>query len=212
MNKTHETDEFVVYDEVLPPDQLAAVWAAVQQEEYLMPHISGWSKVWRLTDGTCIGSRDYESSSEAPLPGYAELMKSMFCHLASAHQNIVSGWDRITIRSYLYPRGTKLSWHNDLGYRGAAIFYVHPEWASTWGGELFIARTPPSTFVVPPHLDHRQEDDFLASYGMGTYITCKPNRLVLTKAGVWHSINRVDEDAGDHCRASVVGFFKDGAS
>jgi hypothetical protein len=28
------------------------------------------------------------------------------------------------------------------------------------------------------------------------------------KPGVWHSINRVDDDAGDHCRTTVVGFFK----
>jgi len=211
MTKTIETEDFVVYDDVLPPDQFAAVWAAVQQEEYLMPHISGWSKVWRLTDGTCIGSRDYDSSS-GQMPGYAELMNSMFANVASAHPVIVPGWDRITVRSYLYPRGTKLSWHNDLGYCGAAIFYVHPEWASTWGGELLLARTPPANSVAPPHLDHREEDRFLSTYGMGTYITCKPNRLVLTRAGVWHSINRVDDDAGDHCRASVVGFFKEGAS
>ena len=54
------------------------------------------------------------------------------------------------------------------------------------------------------------EDKFLSAHGFGTYVTCKPNRLVLTRPGVWHSINRVDDDAGDHCRASVVGFFKEG--
>lgn len=209
MIKLHETEDFVVYDDVLPPDQFSAVWAAVQNEEYMMPHISGWSKVWRLTDGVCLGGRDYDTSKGVP-EGYASLMNSMFTNIAKAHPAIVPGWDRMTIRPYLYPRGTKLSWHNDLGYVGAVIFYVHPEWASTWGGELMIARTPPCATVPPPHLDHREEDKFLGAYGTGAYITCKPNRLVLTRAGVWHSINRVDEDAGDHCRASVVGFFKEG--
>lgn len=211
MIKLHETEDFVVYDDVLPKEQFAAVWGAVQHEEYMMPHISGWSKVWRLTDGVCVGSRDYDTSKGVP-EGYVSLMNLMFTNVASAHPAIVPSWDRLTIRSYLYPRGTKLSWHNDLGYAGAVIFYAHPEWASTWGGELMIARTPPCESVPPPHLDHKEEDRFLETYGMGTYITCKPNRLVLTRAGVWHSINRVDGDAGDHSRAAVVGFFKEGPS
>jgi hypothetical protein len=208
MNKLVETEDYVVYDDVLETPQFEAMWNAVQQEEYLMPHISGWSKVWRLTDGTCIGSRDYDSS-KCPIGNWADLMNMMFTNVAHAHANIIPKWANIIIRSYLYPRGTKLSWHNDLGYAGAAIYYVHPEWASTWGGELFIAKTPDESNYSPPHLDHRREDSFMAAYGVGTYITCKPNRLVLTRPGVWHSINRVDDDAGDHCRASVVGFFKE---
>lgn len=208
MIKLLETEDFVVYDDVLEKPQFEALWAAVQNEEYLMPHISGWSKVWRLTDGTCIGGRNYDSS-KCPFGNYVDLMNVMFTNVARAHSNIVPSWSSIVIRSYLYPRGTKLSWHNDLGYAGAVIYYVHPEWASTWGGELFVAKTPPCEGHVPPHLDHRREDEFLATYGLGTYITCKPNRLVMTKPGVWHSINRVDADAGDHCRASVVGFFKE---
>lgn len=210
MIKLFETEDCVVYDDVLEPEQFGAMWGAIQHEQYLTPHVSGWSKVWRLTDGTGVGGKDYESSG-CPYGNYVDLMNMMFMNVAKAHPAIVPAWEGITIRPYLYPRGTKLSWHNDLGYAGAAIYYVHPEWGSTWGGELLIARTPPNTDTLPPHLDHKFEDAFLGTYGAGTYITCKPNRLVLTKAGVWHSINRVDADAGDHCRASVVGFFK-GAS
>ena len=51
------------------------------------------------------------------------------------------------------------------------------------------------------------EDKFLEHYGCGHYITCKPNRLVFTKGGVWHSVNRVDKDAGDHVRMTIVAFF-----
>ena len=210
MIRAHETEDFVVYDDVLEPTQFDAVWAAVQQEEYLMTHISGWSKVWRMTDGQCIGGRSYEAS-KGPFSNYVDLMNFMFTQVAKNHPGLVPGWDSLVIRPYLYPRGTKLSWHNDLGYAGAVIFYCHPEWASTWGGELFIAKTPVSSSMAPPHLDHRMEDKFLSAHGFGTYVTCKPNRLVLTRPGVWHSINRVDDDAGDHCRASVVGFFKEGS-
>lgn len=207
MIKLVETEDFVVYDDVMDADQFSATWSAVQSEQYAIPHIGGWSKVWRATDGTGMGSRDYDSDT-APFGNYMDAMNFYISNAAKIHDRLVPSWDKLILRSYLYPRGTKLNWHNDLGYKAAAIFYVHPEWASTWGGELMLARTPEAGDMPPPHLDHREEDKFLSVFGMGTYITCKPNRLVLTRAGVWHSINRVDADAGDHCRAAVVGFFK----
>lgn len=207
MIKTAESESFVIYDDLLGQEELALVWRAVQSEQYAIPHISGWSKVWRATDGSPLGGKNYESQDK-PFNNYMDAMYFYISNAANANPGIVPSWSSLTLRSYIYPRGTKLNWHNDLGYTAAAILYIHPEWASTWGGELMIAKTPESVNLPPPHLDHREEDKFLETYGMGTYITCKPNRLVLTKGGVWHSINRVDPDAGDHCRASVVGFFK----
>lgn len=207
MIKTAETENFVIYDDVMDKDQFSMIWKAVQSDEYAIPHISGWSKVWRATDGTPMGTRNYESSGK-PFGNYMDAMDFYISNAAKSNPGILASWDTLILRSYIYPRGTKLNWHNDMGYKAAAIFYVHPEWAGTWGGELMIANTPPCAEFPPPHLDHREEDRFLETYGMGTYITCKPNRLVLTKGGVWHSINRIDPDAGDHCRVSVVGFFK----
>lgn len=208
MIKVIENEDFVIYDDVLDQQQFDAVWAAIQQENYLMPHVSGWSKVWRLTDGICVGGKDYEIA-DAPFGNYMDLMQFVITNTAKLHEDILNKWSSLMTRSYLYPRGTKLNWHNDVGYAGAAIFYAHPEWASTWGGELMLAKTPPDWCVPLPHLDHKAEDKFLENFGYGIYITCKPNRLVLTRPGVWHSINRVDADAGDHCRATVVGFFKE---
>lgn len=207
MIKITENEDFVVYDEVMDDNQFSLVWNAVQAEEYAMPHMGGWSKVWRATDGSPIGSKNYEPSDK-PFGNYMDAMNFYISGAAKMHPSIVPSWDKLMLRSYLYPRGTKLNWHNDMGYLAAAILYVHPEWASTWGGELMIAKTPDRPDLPSPHLDHREEDRFLETYGMGTYITCKPNRLVLTRGGVWHSINRIDADAGDHCRAAVVGFFR----
>jgi hypothetical protein len=207
MIKLIENDDFVVFDDVLEQQQFEEVWKAVQSEEYLNPHINGWSKVWRMTDGSPLGSRDYDTLN-APFNNYMDLMQFFIVNAAKT-QNFLGEWSKLILRSYLYPRKTKLNWHNDLGYAGAAIFYAHPEWASTWGGELMLAKTPTGVNLPAPHLDHRQEDKFLETIGLGTYITCKPNRLVITRPGVWHSINRVDEDAGDHVRATVVGFFKE---
>lgn len=207
MIRVTETPDFVIYDDVLEKDQFELVWNAIQSENYVIPHISNWSKVWRITDGYCLGSKEYYVKN-APFGNYMDLMHFVFSNVSKLHENIIPPSD-IILRSYLYPRKTKLNWHNDLGYTGAGIFYAHPYWASTWGGELMLARTPKDYPVTPPHLDHTSEDKFLNHYGLGTYIAAKPNRLVLTKAGVWHSINRVDDDAGDHCRSSVVAFFKE---
>lgn len=208
MKKTLETEDFVIYDNVLDENQFKEVWQSVQREDYTTPHINGWSKVWRLTDGSCIGGKSYDIA-QAPFNNYMDLMQFIIINAVKLNENLVNEWTKLTLRSYLYPRNTKLNWHNDLGYKGAAIFYAHPFWASTWGGELMLARTPQNSHVPSPHLDHDFEDKFLEFHGYGTYITCKPNRLVITRPGVWHAINRVDPDAGDHCRATVVGFFKE---
>lgn len=207
MIKLIETDDVVVYDDVLDREQFENTWRAVQSDNYTTPHIGGWSKVWRATDGAPLASGNYDTEN-APFGNYMDAMSFYIMNAAKLHEKVVPSREKLTLRSYIYPRGTKLNWHNDMGYSAAAIFYVHPEWASTWGGELMLARTPERTEFPPPHLDHREEDKFLEVFGAGMYITCKPNRLVITRGGVWHSINRVDADAGDHCRAAVVGFFK----
>lgn len=208
MKKVTETKDFVIYDDVLDENQFKNVWNSIQSDEYVFPHVSSWTKVWRLTDGSPIGTRDY-GLLEKPYKNYMDLMFLLITEAAKKHSEIILPWNNMALRSYLYPRDTKLNWHNDQGYKGAAIFYAHPYWGSTWGGELMIAQTPETDHVSPPHLDHRMEDAFLNQYGIGTYINSKPNRLVLTRPGVWHSINRVDKDAGDNCRATVVAFFKD---
>ena len=207
MIKLIDTDDFAIYDEVMEAEQFFTVWQQVQQEEYSFPHMGGWLKVWRVTDGSPIGTRNYDVSDK-PFGNYMDVMNFYITNAAKSHPKIIPQWDELTLRVYIYPRGTKLNWHNDAGYKGAAIFYIHPEWASTWGGELMLAKTPEKMDFPPSHLDHRAEDRFMERFGFGSYITCKPNRLVLTRAGVWHSINRVDDDAGDHCRVAVVGFFK----
>lgn len=207
MIKTLESDEFVIYDSVMEQDNFQKLYKALQSDTYSIPHIQQWLKVWRLSDGMAMGTTSYYMK-DAPFNNYMDAMLHYFVELAKIHPNIVGDYDGICLRSYLYSRDTKLNWHNDKGYVAAGIFYCHPYWASTWGGELMLAKTPAYQGEIPnPCLDHTFEDKFLEHFGYGQYITCKPNRLVLTKGGVWHSINRVDKDAGDHARTSVVCFY-----
>jgi Rps23 Pro-64 3,4-dihydroxylase Tpa1-like proline 4-hydroxylase len=133
--------------------------------------------------------------------------------LGKENPEIIKEYEDVTYRSYIYPRGCKLSWHDDsTTYCGAMTFYTHPKWGSTWGGELIVAEVPPPEKVFKhspckPHISHEWEDDYINLYGIGQFINPKPNRMVLMAPGVYHSINRVDPDAGDHPRCSIVGFF-----
>ncbi len=211
MKKTLESNEYVVYDDVLEQQHFNMVRTSAEAEDYSIPHIEKWLKVWRISDGLTMGSKQYTfSKNESNIPNnHIGFMYNIFNDAAKNNCEVCGDWNKIILRSYLYGRDTKLSWHNDAGYCSAGIFYCHNYWGSTWGGELMLARTPilQDGQVPNPCIDHVFEDKFLEYYGFGQYITCKPNRLVLTKGGVWHSINRVDKDAGDHVRMTIVAFF-----
>jgi hypothetical protein len=209
MKKIIESKDFVVYDDLLDSETFKKINHFVQQEKYSIPHIESWLKVWRMSDGLTMGSRpyNYDKNEEVQSDNYMGYIFNYFKQLSELHEGVIGDWKKITLRSYLYGRDTKLSWHNDAGYAGAGIFYIHSYWGSTWGGELMIAQTPNVESIPDPSIDHSFEDKFLEHYGLGQYITCKPNRIVLTKGGLWHSINRIDKDAGDHIRMSIVAFF-----
>jgi len=106
-------------------------------------------------------------------------------------------YDNISARSFLYPQGTSLSWHEDgPKYSGAYAFYAHPEWRSQWGGELLVAdestRFQNSTrddlisltreggalkakrTRLPLFLDDSRQDAVLSKLGAGRYIAPKP--------------------------------------
>lgn len=198
------SEKFGVYDEVFTPEEQKMLWQYVQDADYTTPHAGKWTKVWRLNDALVMGGTP-SYYSHRPFGNALDLITFYAEKFADRH-DFLTEWSEISIRPYLYPRNTKLSWHNDAGYAGALIFYVHPYWSSSWGGELMIAQTPPGGFTAP-HLDRADQDRFLEMFGMGQYISAKPNRAVITGANVWHAINRVDADAGDNIRASIVCFF-----
>ena len=123
-------------------------------------------------------------------------------HLAELVGKEGDDWDEISYTPYIYGAGTKISWHDDTGYRAAAIFYCHPEWNPFWGGELMLANTPRIEDVQLPAgnsdlINRGFTSALLNHFGNGTYILPIPNRLAFTRTGVWHCINRVDSAAGD---------------
>ena len=134
------------------------------------------------------------------------------------------------MRAFLYPQGTGLSWHLDLGrYSGAYIYYAHPQWNVKWGGELMVAddpaqeagsarldpHDPTTSSIYQPdksmrfgqHLDNAWENEKLMETGTGRYVMPKPNRLVIVALGCAHCVNPVAQAAGDKVRATITGFF-----
>lgn len=52
-------------------------------------------------------------------------------------------WNAFSLTTFLYSAGGGLGWHeDDAQYKGAYIFYAHPEWKSNWGGEFCVINTP----------------------------------------------------------------------
>lgn len=209
MKNVIKNSKFSVYDNVLEKEYLDELWKHFQQEPFSIPHLKNWLKIWRPNDGTTYGSNYYNKKPESGIMSY---VWQYLVAVAEHNEDIIGkrdeDWNEMRLRFYFYPRGSKISWHNDFAYTGAMIYYVHPHWGSTWGGELFIAETDEG-YSSPnqPAFDRSAEDKFLSENGLGYYIMPKSNRIVVTKGGIWHSTNRVDDDAGDNCRCSIVTFF-----
>ncbi|MEE8202846.1 MAG: 2OG-Fe(II) oxygenase [Alphaproteobacteria bacterium] len=254
MKLVTKTSAFAVFDDVLSPPAFDQVWQYVQRENYQSVHHQMWLKAWRLGDGAPLaGPVIFSDRTTARVANNVEsddLLPDELVHnfvyptgrqvdpltetmLAQegAWGELVGRkgreWVGFTVRAFLYPQGTALSWHLDLGrYSGAYIYYAHPYWNVKWGGELMVADDPtrdaggdphdPTTASIyqpdksmrfGQHLDNEWENERLMEIGAGRYVVPKPNRLVIVGLGTAHCINPVSNAAGDNARATITGFF-----
>ena len=243
MKLVAETSQFHVYDDVLSEKDLRAVWQYVQLESYVPVHHTEWVKVWRISDGIPLGASTgvlYKapatSTGERVYPTHTgldrllEALGGQLDQMTGLIGKLGVDFENVSARSFLYPEGTGLSWHEDaVGYTGGYVYYAHPEWNVQWGGELLVAdesarpRESEADRVVmltrqdgalkltkiriPPFLDNASQNTALGERGIGTYIAPKPNRLVVIAAGNAHMINKVSASAGDHVRCTIAGFF-----
>ncbi|MGH7175462.1 MAG: hypothetical protein ACREGR_03845, partial [Minisyncoccia bacterium] len=151
MKLAFANNKVVVYDDVMDPNAFAALWQFIQKEQYALSHTGSWYKVWRLTDAQPMMGQEW-CNSKRPFNNGMDIAAHYIWELAKHHPDHLGkyekDWNEIILRSYIYPRGTKISWHNDQGYTSAAIFYTHPKWSPQWGGELFVAEVPEKYEVV----------------------------------------------------------------
>lgn len=216
MKLTVKDPRMAVVDDVFEAPVFTDFWRFFNTLDFAYRSMTGWQKVWRINDGQILAGMPYYQS-QFPFNCPMDWLSQIILQLARDHLQDIVGkegedWKDILYTPYIYPSGTKISWHDDYGYSAAAIFYPHLEWNPHWGGELLIAKTPdpesiPDTKVDNNLMTRDQYAPLLNAYGMGTYISPLPNRIAFTSGKVWHSINRVDQAAGDHMRCSVVAFF-----
>jgi len=212
-----KSENTAIFDEVFEPDTFRHFVHFFNNLDFAYRNANKWFKVWRASDGHIIAGQDV-FHSDAPFNSPYDWLHHQVYNLAKSYLEDICGvegkdWQQIVYTPYIYPAGTKISWHDDYGYAAACIFYCHKEWSPNWGGELMVAKTPPYDEVVDKN---ELDDQIIRSYvpkvinhdGYGHYINPLPNRMVFTKGGTWHSINRVDKSAGDNTRNSVVAFFK----
>jgi Rps23 Pro-64 3,4-dihydroxylase Tpa1-like proline 4-hydroxylase len=195
-----------------------------------------WITVNRLTDGkslfgTVKVSEKVDGIALQNIFPFSNILDDFFLRIKKCTPSIgnVIGkkkidWNYFTARSYIYPKNTGLSWHNDSsGYSAAYVYYIHPFWNSQWGGELLVGDN--STYkiqykrsnskgmrnkILGFHLNNDLESEQLMLNGFGHYFQPKPNRIIFLKAGIHHTIKKVDEAAGSNLRCSIAGFFVKG--
>ncbi len=212
-----KTDEIAIFDEIFDSKGFKHFVSYFNRLPFVFRQSQGWLKIWRISDGQILSSPE-SYYTKMPTNTPIDWIHNTVYHIAKNYLQDICGeegkdWDEIVYTPYIYPEGTKISWHDDHGYSAACIFYCHEEWSPHWGGELMVAKTPPFDSVldgVEPddEVSRKYTNKLLNTYGYGTYISPVPNRMAFTKGSVWHGINRVDKSAGDHMRASVVAFFK----
>lgn len=212
MNNLINHKNFVIYDNILSPEELEQFYLWGQNLKYKKINEDGeFMKIWRVTDGSPIASVNTYNASNFPFNENIDRIIETIKEISKKHTNIFGEYEEIYFRSYVYGRGSKIDWHTDHGYKSAAIFYYHPYWGSNWGGELRLAELPDIEYSeknVGGPMDNRWIDKIISTTNFGYYIDPKPNRIIGLKSGVWHSINRIDENAGCGLRFSVVAFFK----
>ncbi|MFT5734549.1 MAG: hypothetical protein ACJA2W_000802 [Planctomycetota bacterium] len=218
---------YLVIDDFLDEEAWTDVWSMLQFAD-LAP-VSRTKGAWKLDDGVPLGSQEIITpprtaelvhDPERPdlFPSETALDHVLAGILADSEEFkdlIGDAWAHVSARAYVYPRGSALSWHGDDHdlYAGAYIYYAHPHWNAHWGGELLVADMPEGRDALPimgHRFDHESYSQAIMEQGTGHYVAPKPNRLVVI-GGAPHMVAPVRAAAGDAVRASVSGFFLNGA-
>jgi hypothetical protein len=171
---------YAVIDDFLTPQQHRALWTAFQERIASPTAAPDWNRFYQAVDGVA-------DDEAVPLLGVfsAKLFASM---RADPLPIAMDPWSGFSLSPWVYRAGMGLNWHSDAAYLGSYIYYAHPTWDSSWGGDLLVA------------------PDGAPSAG-DVSIDPRPNRLVLLRGGTLHCIRKVESAVGATFRASLSGFF-----
>ncbi len=153
---TWACDQFVVFDEVLPEADFAALWTHVQRLALQPVNLGAPLSPWLLTDGQpmqgpatlavvdplaeAMDTKTARHPTGTPLDTLVTQILGKSEPLARWTGDRVAEWAVLTAVPWIYPPGSALSWHTDGAmYSAAYSYYVHPVWDPHWGGELVLA-------------------------------------------------------------------------
>lgn len=216
---------YLVIDDLVPLDERDALHRHAMNDTYFYENSFEWNRVWHPLSGMSLltGPKSYGETGKPGARYPTATPYDFFFDAIRRHQAIIADFLRIGIdqfryvmAAYLYRAGWGLPWHEDIGedgeYLGAFFYYLHKEWRGNWGGELMILKderlhetdrgidlafTQGTGLRAPSHVEG----------AIGTFISPKPNRLVVMRPKVLHSVNNVSALAGENMRFSLAGFF-----
>lgn len=220
----------VLVDNLLSEGLVAELWKFFLGRKFRSVHSEGYTAVYRLTDGEGLASDSHHLRMHAtPTVGVPDKVGSSGNPLSVLFQEMLSladvrlllggaePWSDLGFACQIYRQGSGLNWHADGRHAAAFIYYVHPQWEDTWGGELLleteaeisVTETGNRPRARPHHRDLYASisQACTPSTGFGYYVAPVPNRLVVLQAGVRHCIKKVDSAAGEAFRSTISGFF-----
>lgn len=211
---TKKTEKYIIVDELMDQEYYTSLTSSIQNIRFDYPGTE-WRKLWPLTDPLPLQSGSFLWSKKPCGFGIDPAIESISAEILSAQASgfVEESWADIAFRIYLHGRGSRLQCHSDSPlYAGAAVFYAHEEWRPYWGGELVFPDINNESDVELVHGDgpilNKRLRMTIERQFCGEYVSPKPNRLVIIKAGAWHYTNPVDQSAGDNIRISIATFLQ----
>ncbi|MEJ1967453.1 MAG: 2OG-Fe(II) oxygenase [Rhizomicrobium sp.] len=200
------------------------MWDAFRQAVIPPADTREWNRTYQLMDGEDVVNSKFGVRKPAlrdgtpgasPGPSAMRVFGEKLSALVIGDRAPLSiaPWTGFSASAWIYRAGAGLEWHADTGRPAAYIYYVHPAWRASWGGELLVAADAPSSSGVADAAPSRSDDSRSAIEAVcttgGAFIYPRPNRLVLLRGGTLHCVKKVERAAGEAFRASVSGFFFD---
>lgn len=200
---TYQDQRVAVIDNFLSPEEWQLLQPAVGSLKCFTRDVSNeLGRMWNWTAQAPATSTAYWAGSGSALEQLCSLFQQVALKLKGPLQLPDCGSLRIHLQAS--GMGVKLRWHTDNGGCGTLNWYCHPRWEEHWGGEVVIAGEPKGEI---PRASLTEDGLPCPKAGLALSITPKPNRCILVAPGVLHQVNRIDPDAGNALRLSMVGIL-----
>lgn len=233
MHVAFEDKNCTVIDNFLDRDAFAALTTGVQFLDFRTIHDTKWNKPYGQpglpiiqTEGVIRGERDVTPERLDLLGSFVDRLRGETRLPTTGPASAIFESKILSGKLVAMGVGAGLEWHADTDQvSGAYIFYAHPVWNSSWGGELFVldgettmgmdrnsdegssssSHETRGALVGPDFFTTGAEEHRL-EVGHGRFFAARPNRLIVINGAVEHRVNPVLPAAGDRYRCSIVGF------